>query len=120
MSTESRQGKGVYCPFCSSPLARPRPIQAGVGATVDGGACSCGARYLTDPTGKNVGELMLQALTMMGEALSRGPFDLAQGVDYDEVILSYDWRMHRSLGEPEGYMDGHGRLYMFRERKNTP
>ena len=114
MRTGPREGKGVYCPFCSGPLARPIPVEIGAGSTAEGGTCKCGARYLVDQTGKNVGELMMQALDIMGGMLSKEPSELAPGEDYDEVVLSYDWRLHRAFGEPTGFMDGHGRLYMFK------
>lgn len=86
--------------------------------TVAGGTCSgCGARYLMDPTGKNVGEVMMQGLALAAEQLSKDVAELVAGEDYDEVILSYDWRTHRSTGEPRNIMDRSGRLYVVRVKK---
>jgi hypothetical protein len=72
-----------------------------------------------DPTGKNVGEIMAQALALAGEALEKDISELQAGVDYEDVILSYDWRTHRSSGVSGGYMDGYGRLYIIKPNKKT-
>ncbi len=79
-----------------------------------GGSCGCGAIYLMDPTGKNVGELMAQALALAAEKLSKDVSELTPEVDYEDAVLSYDWRTHRSSGLSAGYMDGSGRLYMIK------
>jgi hypothetical protein len=82
---------------------------------VDGGKCgSCGALYLLDPTGKNLGEVMMQALGLAAQELSKDACDMVPGMDYDEKVLSYNWRTHRSTGEPKSAMDGQGRLYVIK------
>ena len=78
----------------------------------------CGALYIMDPTSRNVGEVMLQALGLAAEELSKEASDMIAGEDYDDVILSYDWRTHRSSGEPRSFMDRHGRLYFLKVKKN--
>jgi hypothetical protein len=84
-----------------------------------GGSCgSCGALYIVDPTSKNVGEVMVQALEMAAKKLSKEISDMVAGEDYEDAILSYDWKRHRSSGEPHGFMDGQGRLYLIKV-KNT-
>ncbi len=86
--------------------------------TVLGGTCSsCGALYLMDPTGKNVGEIMVQALDLAAARLSKDSSDMVAGKDYDDTVLSYNWRTHRSSGEPKGFMDGCGRLYVIKVKK---
>lgn len=77
-----------------------------------GGSCQCGAIYLVDTTGKNVGTIMSQALVMAAESLSKDIGQLVPDTDYQEEILSYDWRNHRSTGVNAGYMDRTGRLYI--------
>jgi hypothetical protein len=87
---------------------------------VAGGTCSgCGAVYLLDPTGKNVGEVMMQGLTLAAERLSKDMGSIIAGEDYDEVVLSYDWRTHRSSGEVKNFIDGTGRLYVIRVNKKN-
>ncbi len=80
-----------------------------------GGTCpGCGAVYLLDPTGKNVGEVMMQGLTLAAEKLSKESSSMVAGEDYDDVVLSYDWRTHRSSGEATHFVDRSGRLYVIR------
>jgi hypothetical protein len=83
--------------------------------SVLGGTCgSCGALYLVDPTSKNVGEVMMQALGLAADKLSKDISELTVGEDYEDAILSYDLKLHRSSGEPQGFMDGNARLYMIK------
>jgi len=89
-------------------------MQAGDPDGLKGGTCDCGAVYLVDPTGKNVGTVMAQALVMAADRLGKQVQDLDPDSDYEDAVLSYDWRMHRSLGAVTGYMDGYGRLYLLR------
>jgi hypothetical protein len=85
---------------------------------VSGGTCgTCGAIYIVDPTSKNVGEVMMQALGIAAEKLSKDMSDLAAGEDYEDALLSYDWRTHRSPGISKGFMDGYGRLYIIKVKQ---
>jgi len=106
------------CPFCSASLARPATMNVSATERVTGGTCgTCGAIYLVDPTSKNVGEMMIQALGMVAEKLSKDLSDLVAGEDYEDAVLSYDWRTHRSPGISKGFMDGYGRLYVIRVKQ---
>jgi hypothetical protein len=83
--------------------------------SVLGGTCgSCGALYIVDPTSKNVGEAMMQGLALAADKLSKDISDMAAGEDYEDAILSYDLKLHRSSGEPKGFMDGNARLYIIK------
>lgn len=84
-----------------------------------GGSCDCGAIYLVDTTGKNVGTIMSQLLVMAAGLLSKDIGQLAPDEDYQEEILSYDWRNHRSTGVNAGYGDRTGRLYILKVKKTT-
>jgi hypothetical protein len=53
---------------------------------------------------------MMQSLQLVAEELGRDLETLVSGVDYEDEILSYDLRTHRSSGVPKSVMDGHGRL----------
>jgi hypothetical protein len=102
------------CPFCGSDLQRPTEMTISDTEQGLGGTCTCGAVYLVDQTGKNVGLMMAQALNMMSDALKKGVAELIPDEDYTDAILSYDWRTHRSAGVSAGYRDGYGRLYIYR------
>ena len=118
MRTEARESVEPVCPFCRSRFARPAEIKISSMERVLGGKCSmCGALYIVDPTSKNVGEVMLQALGLAAQELSKEVSDMIAGVDYDDVVLSYDLRTHRSSGEPRNFIDRHGRLYFIKVKK---
>ncbi len=84
-----------------------------------GGRCGCGALYILDETGKGVGEIMVIGLEAVADEMARSLTDLVPGEDYEDAILSYDWRTHRSPGISTGYMDGYGRLYVIRSKKTA-
>lgn len=86
--------------------------------SVLGGTCAqCGALYIVDPTSKNVGEVMMQAIGVTASQLSKDSSEMVPGKDYEDAVLSYDWRTHRSRGAPKGFMDGFGRLYIIKKKK---
>jgi len=57
---------------------------------------------------------MMQSLQLVADELGRDPATLVSGEDYEDEILSYDLRTHRSSGIPKSVMDGHGRLYIIK------
>ncbi|NTW60867.1 MAG: hypothetical protein HGA43_17095, partial [Nitrospirae bacterium] len=81
--------------------------------------CSCGALYLSDPTGKNVGLMMAQAIVAAADLLKKEIVDLVPDEDYQDAVLNYDWRNHRSTGVSRGYMDGNGKLYIMKIGKRA-
>ena len=106
------------CPFCRAALERPATIKINTMESVLGGNCGgCGAIYIADPTSKNVGEIMIQALGMAAEKLSKDLTEMVPGEDYEDIVMSYDWRTHRSPGVSKGFMDGYGRLYVLKVKK---
>jgi hypothetical protein len=120
MRTGERESIEPLCPFCRTVLARPVPKQINAMERVPGGECGgCGALYLLDPTGKNVGEIMMQGLELAAARLAKESSAMVAGVDYEDTVLSYNWRTHRSTGEPKGFMDGCGRLYFIKVTKST-
>ncbi len=83
-----------------------------------GGTCgTCGAFFVIDQTGKTVGEVMTQALGVAAAKLSKDLSEMIAGEDYEDAILSYDWRTHRSFGVSQGYMDRLGRLYIVKIKR---
>ena len=114
---EPGRGSAHQCPFCGAELKRPGELSAGPGEKAQGGSCTCGAVYLVDPTGKNVGELMSLGLTLAAEKLSKDISDLTADEDYEDAVLSYDWRTHRSSGPSTGHLDRYGRLYIIKVKE---
>lgn len=72
----------------------PENIRAEMGGFI-GGRCDCGAVYACDPTGHNVGEAYLDALTYAcGEDWNKFKF-LNSDKNYREAVFNYDLRTHR-------------------------
>jgi hypothetical protein len=115
LKERTREGREPLCAFCKAKLTRPLKMIINNTESVLGGTCgACGALYLVDPTSKNVGEVMMQALGLAADKLSKDISDMIPGEDYQDAILSYDLKLHRSSGEPQGFMDGNARLYMIK------
>ena len=121
MRSGPREGVEAVCPFCKAALYRPKELRLSATEIVQGGVCKgCGAIYIMDPTGKNVGEIMRQGLGMAADRLGKDLIQMVAGEDYDEVVLHYDWRTHRSSGEAKGFLDRSGRLYVIKiKQKQT-
>ena len=78
------------CPFCREFLKFPEKVKTALGECM-GGRCSCGAVYVLDPTGHNVGEAYLDALALaFGEA-----WNDASGDTYQEAVFQFDPRTYR-------------------------
>jgi hypothetical protein len=60
---------------------------------------------------------MVQGLALAAEELSRDVAGIVPGEDYDDMVLNYDWRTHRSSGEATHQVDRGGRLYVIRVKK---
>ncbi|MEC4675630.1 MAG: hypothetical protein VST72_01730 [Nitrospirota bacterium] len=85
----------LACPFCKSPIDKPREIENGFGDTFTGGKCVCGAVYIFDRSGHNLGEAYVDGLAYACD----GDWDKAWGLipdeDYEVRELSYDGRRNR-------------------------
>lgn len=74
------------CPFCRQRIDRPRPLE-GLWFEFDGGQCSCGAHFAVDPTARNGGAVLLQALVQACEGDWDRALTLSPGVDFEEGFL---------------------------------
>ncbi len=57
---------------------------------------------------------MMQGLALAADELSRDLAGIVAGEDYEDMVLNYDWRTHRSSGEAKHSVDRSGRLYVIR------
>ncbi len=107
---EKREDKAVLteprCPFCHSLFAPPVEISTEIGF-ITGGRCDCGATYVYDISGKNLGEAYMDALSYA----CNDDWDMAMSLepdkDYSKVFLKYDSRAHTVIPEKEGHRFSH-------------
>lgn len=92
-------------------------MPGGIGASsqFDGGVCSCGAIFGSDPCGKNLGALLVDVL-LFGCGGDWDRFtELRQGEDYQEAWLyGYVQRLHHLAPHTMGSRRGVGTLYVVR------
>lgn len=80
----------LQCAYCDNYLARPVEINI-KSIDLTGGMCPCGAVYVLDRTGHNLGEIYMDALQFvckadLDKALQLNPEDYeSEDFDYDPV-----------------------------------
>ncbi len=78
----------LQCPFCDNYLSNPVDIQF-KSLEITAGICTCGAVYVLDRSGHNLGETYLDALTF----LCKGDIDRALSLmpeDYEMETFNFD------------------------------
>ena len=89
------------CPFCGSSIDRPKKVEPRRLGDFDYGACECGAVYVHDVTGHNLGAAWVEALGFACNDDWDLAWSLAPGEDYEDAILeNYDIESH--LIQPTG------------------
>lgn len=112
MPTLRQRGEPPACPYCGAALRRPKSRPWNPASLLPGGRCECGAFFVVDPTGRNGGNALLEALAdACGGDRARSDF-LVPGRDYDELIENYDAQLHRYIKGFRGYRRGMARLYL--------
>ena len=107
-----QHGDPPACPFCGAALPRPRKRLLNTTSVLPGGRCACGACFVVDPTGRNGGHALLEALEdACGGDRERSLF-LQPERDYRELIENYDTHLHRYVKGFRGYRRGMARLYL--------
>lgn len=87
-------GREAKCPFCQRLIDIPHEIRTRLGNYILGGECECGAVYVFDRSGHNLGEAYVDALNFACEGKCDSPWNLIPGEDYEEILLNYEWRTH--------------------------
>jgi len=85
----------LKCPFCSRPIEEPAEIRTRFGNTFTGGRCECGAVYVYDRSGHNLGDAYVDGLTYACNGDAGRAWSLTPDVDYEIVELGYDTRRKR-------------------------
>lgn len=112
MPTLRQHGEPPACAFCGAALPRPKRRPGSPSSLLPGGRCACGACFVVDPTGRNGGQALVEALEdACGGDRQRASF-LVPGQDYRELIENYDTHLHRYIKGFRGYRRGMARLYL--------
>ena len=98
------RGRSAYepvCPFCNSPISRPKKVEPRRLKDFDCGACECGAVYVHDVTGHNLGAAWVEAIGFACNDDWDLAWSLMPGEDYEDAFLeNYDIESH--LVQPTG------------------
>jgi hypothetical protein len=104
----------LQCPYCDNFLARPVDIKFR-DMEFTGGICRCGTVYLFDRSGRNLGEIYLDALTF----LCRGDIERALSLgheEYEDVDFEYDYQTNRIDARSKSGKSGRVIFMRLRER----
>lgn len=104
----------LQCPFCDNYLACPVDIHL-KSLDIVGGICACGAVYVLDRSGHNLGEIFLDALTFS----CKGDIDRALSLmpeDYETETFDYD--IHANMVRSRGSRRGRSGKIIFVRLKN--
>lgn len=102
------------CPFCRREILPPREIKGGQWYDFTGGYCACGAVFALDPTARNGGAVLLQAMLMACGGDMDRVLGLSSETDYDEGhVHKYNDRTHQV--EPQAF----GTIYFIRLREEA-
>lgn len=116
MRHSGQNHRPAYCPFCKAGIRRPEKIPATPRREFPGGRCDCGTVFVSDLTGKNGGEALIEVLTLAsGDGLDQA-LSLQEGEDYRLKIMRYEARTH-AFNKSGCFKDGMARLYFVRLRK---
>jgi len=100
------------CPFCRRELPPPDEVAGGDWYEFAGGFCACGAAFAHDPTARNGGAVLLQAMLMACGGDMEQVLSLAPEEDYEEGwVHHYNGLTHRVEA------NAFGTLYCIRRRK---
>ena len=86
---------GLECPFCSSLIMPPQEMVTRFGTTFTGWKCECGAVYVYEESGHNLGDAYVDALGYLcGNDLDKA-WALIPEVDYEVREMTIDRRRNR-------------------------
>ncbi len=87
----------LRCPFCNSSVDRPDELKKGM-ADVLGGRCRCGALYAYDPSGRALGEVIMDSLAILCNGDYNKAISLEEGKDYLIRDFMYEPYLNRLSG----------------------
>jgi len=98
------------CPFCDREIERPQEIEDDQWYEFEGGRCPCGAVFAFDPTARNGGAVLLQAMVYA----CSGDWDWATSMGRDEDYLEARIEHYDSHTHQVGAEGAFGTIYFIR------
>jgi len=89
--TKNEKKHEALCPFCSKEISRPSRAFKAKHTTFEGGHCLCGAIFLVDSTGRNMGEVFMNAMSILDIA------DKMYESEYESNYYAYDQFNHHII-----------------------
>lgn len=85
----------LRCPFCEAPIQEPKELMSRFGNTFSGGNCECGAMYVYDRSGHNMGDAYVDLLTLAYAGDLDKAWSMTPNEDYEILELSYNTRRNK-------------------------
>ncbi len=95
MNQRVEEERILKCPFCARPLGEPAEISTRFGSAFTGGQCECGAAYVFDRSGHNLGDAYVDALMYACGDDADKAWGLVPDEDYEVRELTYDTRRNK-------------------------
>ena len=93
----ARNDAVLRCPFCEEPVGELNEITTRFGNTFTGGKCPCGAVYVYDGSGYNLGEVYVDGFAYVCDWDWDRVWKLQSGDDYEIQELCADTRRNKFL-----------------------
>lgn len=91
------------CPFCNEPFEAPEVIRTDFSQILGGHCRQCGAAFVCDESGKNLGEVYVDALVLATGGDWDRAMTLCPGEDYEEASFEYRSATHTvPVAKPQG------------------
>ncbi len=85
----------LSCPFCKRPIGEAEEIVSRFGDVITGGKCECGAVYVYDRSGHNMGDAYVDALNLAYDGDMDKAWSSVPGQDYEILELNYNVRKNK-------------------------
>ena len=118
MRRQKEKKPKAFCPFCKAAIPKSALSPATPSRRFPGGCCACGVIFVSDLTGKNGGEALVEAVTRLCNDDLDAAWSLEEGEDYTVKIMSYESRTH-CFNKRGHYKDGMARLYFVKRHEET-
>ena len=102
MRTNTQKDSMLLCPYCDSHIESPHDITTRLGNIFSGGKCGCGAVYVYDGSGHNLGDAYVDGLAYACDGDWDRAWSLVPDEDYEILELSADSRRNKFLTARRG------------------